>query len=202
MKKTTITLLSLLLLVSFDLIAQSKSEAETKGLAIGTKAPSFALLNQDSMLVKSEVVLNSGPMLIIFYRGQWCPFCNKHLSAISDSLALLKEKGLTVVAISPEKPAYLRTMKGKTNAEFTFLFDENYQLAAAFDVLYDPDAALKARYNQRLNARLTEAHNDSRGLLPVPATFLINTNGEIIWRHFDHDYKSRSTVADIVEKLK
>jgi peroxiredoxin len=197
-----IALTLILLFYVISLSAQNKSEAETKGLAVGMKAPDFELLNQDSLLFDSKKALKNGPLLVLFYRGQWCPYCNKHLSSINDSLSLLLSKGITVIAVSPEKPSYLRAMRDKTGAQNTFLFDENYRLAAAFDVLYDPGETLKERYNKRLNARLAEAHDDERALLPVPASFLIDSNGVIIWRHFEHDYKNRSSVAEILKKIK
>lgn len=181
--------------------AQTKSETETQGLALGAKAPAMTLLNQDSLPFNSTDALKNGPLLVVFYRGQWCPFCNKHLSALSDSIALLQAKGVTVVAISPEQPSYLRTMAQKTGGGFTFLYDSGYATAKAFDVLFDPGTEVKNRYNQRAKANMAAAHNDSRELLPVPATFLINQQGEVIWRHFEHDYKKRSSVADILDAL-
>lgn len=198
--KKTITLL-LLLLASMPSMAQTKAENETRGLAIGAEAPLIQLLNQDSLPFNSAEVLQKGPLLVVFYRGQWCPYCNKHLSAINDSLELLKAKGVTVVAISPEQPAYLRTMAQKTGGGFTFLYDAGYQTAFAFDVLFDPGSEVKNRYNQRAKANMAAAHNDSRELLPIPASFLINQQGEVVWRHFEHDYKKRSSVADILNAL-
>lgn len=199
MKKLT---LLLLVLLAFSLsMAQTKAENETRGLAIGAEAPQIQLVNQDSLPFNSADALKTGPLLVVFYRGQWCPYCNKHLSAINDSLELLKAKGVTVVAISPEQPAYLRTMVEKTGGGFTFLYDAGYATAQAFDVLFDPGTEIKKRYNQRAKANMAAAHNDSRELLPIPASFLINQQGEVIWRHFEHDYKKRSSVADILNAL-
>jgi peroxiredoxin len=181
--------------------AQTKSETETQGLTLGAKAPTITLLNQDSLPFNSANALKNGPLLVVFYRGQWCPYCNKHLSAINDSLELLQAKGVTVVAISPEQPTYLRTMVEKTGGGFTFLYDAGYATAKAFDVLFDPGTEVKNRYNQRAKANMAAAHNDSRELLPIPATFLINQQGEVIWRHFEHDYKKRSSVAEILKAL-
>lgn len=199
MKK--LTLLLLVLLAFSQSMAQTKAENETRGLAIGAEAPQIQLVNQDSLPFNSAEALKTGPLLVVFYRGQWCPYCNKHLSAINDSLELLKAKGVTVVAISPEQPAYLRTMVEKTGGGFTFLYDADYATAQTFDVLFDPGTEIKKRYNQRAKANMAAAHNDSRELLPIPASFLINQQGEVIWRHFEHDYKKRSSVADILNAL-
>lgn len=199
MKK--LTLILLVLLAFSQSMAQTKAENETRGLPIGAEAPLIQLVNQDSLPFSSAEALKTGPLLVVFYRGQWCPYCNKHLSAINDSLELLKAKGVTVVAISPEQPAYLRTMVDKTGGGFTFLYDAGYQTALAFDVLFDPGSEVKNRYNQRAKANMAAAHNDSRELLPIPASFLINQQGEVVWRHFEHDYKKRSSVADILNAL-
>lgn len=199
MKK--LTLILLVLLAFSQSMAQTKAENETRGLPIGAEAPLIQLVNQDSLPFSSAEALKTGPLLVVFYRGHWCPYCNKHLSAISDSLELLKAKGVTVVAVSPEQPAYLRTMVDKTGGGFTFLYDAGYQTALAFDVLFDPGSEVKNRYNQRAKANMAAAHNDRRELLPIPASFLINQQGEVIWRHFEHDYKKRSSVADILNAL-
>ena len=193
--------LLLCFLVFGQSMAQTKAENETRGLAIGANAPLIQLVNQDSLPFSSAKALQKGPLLVVFYRGQWCPYCNKHLSALSDSLALLQAKGVTVVAISPEQPAYLRIMAQKTGGGFTFLYDAGYTTARAFDVLFDPGTEVKNRYNQRAKANMAAAHNDSRELLPIPASFLINQQGEVIWRHFEHDYKKRSSVAEILNAL-
>jgi peroxiredoxin len=139
--------------------------------------------------------------VLIFYRGQWCPICNRHLSQIQDSLKFIAEKGATVIAVSPEKPEYLEKMEKKTGSEFTLLYDEDYKIENAYDVTFTPDDKQIFMYNTMLNAKLKESHSDDSQQLPIPATYIIGTDGMIVWRQFNPDYKKRSTVAEIVKNL-
>lgn len=195
------TCIILLLGLMTRTLAWSQDIATVKGLAIGDQAPHFSLLDADSTYFDLTEALQQGPVLVVFYRGQWCPFCNKHLSALNDSLELLQAKGIQVVAISPENPEYLQKMATKTGGGIRLLYDSAYLTARAFDVLFDPGKATKAMINTAMKANMKAAHGQEAQLLPVPGSFLINTDGQIIWRHFEHNYKTRSTVAAILEAI-
>lgn len=182
-------------------MAQNDSVAEPKGLNIGDQVPLFTALTQDSTNYSLADSLKEGPVVIIFYRGQWCPVCNRHLSNLQDSLSLIYDKGATVIAVSPEKPTLLNKTAEKTGAQFTLLYDEGYKICDSFDVTFQPDKKTRFIYNTALGADLKNAHSDDSERLPVPATFVINTEGIIVWRQFDTDYKNRSTIADILKHL-
>jgi len=174
---------------------------EANGLNVGIQAPMFSAIDADSNLFVLSEEIKSGPVVIIFYRGFWCPVCNKHLSSLQDSLKLIEERGAIVIAISPEKPEFLDKMAEKTKAEFTLLYDENYKIADAYDVTYKPTGMQIFTYNVALGAKLKKTHTDETQRLPIPATYIINEDGVIIWRQFDHDYKKRSSVKEIIEVL-
>lgn len=182
-------------------VAQPKSESETAGAAIGSRVESFVASDQYGQSFDLSAALQQESILLIFYRGQWCPFCNKHLSALQDSLEFLAAQGIRVVAVSPEKPAYLEKMQTKTGASFTLLYDQNYRIARQFDVLFLPESGTKKKYNLILNARLKEAHDNEQELLPIPASFLIGQDATLLWRHFDHDYRERSSVLEVLEAM-
>ncbi len=179
----------------------TKGVKEAKGLPVGTKAPSFNALDGDSAEFRLSDALVKGPVVLIFYRGYWCPVCNRHLSQIQDSLKLITGKSVTVVAISPEKPEYLDKMREKTGASFRLLYDEGYKIADAYDVTFTPKASELVIYNTMLNAKLKETHSDDTQRLPIPATYLINIKGMITWRQFDPDYKNRSSVSEILKAI-
>ncbi|MGC9331319.1 MAG: peroxiredoxin-like family protein [Bacteroidales bacterium] len=174
---------------------------ERKGLQIGAVAPKFEALNQDSTLFNLEQELKNGPVVMIFYRGFWCPICNKHIKTLQENLKEIEAKGATVIAVSPEKPEYLDTMADKTGATFTLLYDEDYKIADAYEVSFRPDSTTLVIYNTVLGAKLKQTHSDDTQRLPIPATYIIGTDGLIKWRHFDPDYKKRSTIEDILNNL-
>jgi peroxiredoxin len=196
----------LAVLIPFVLIALSQSPTDRKakdaeGLAVGENAPMFTALDADSNLFSLRTAVEEGPVVIIFYRGFWCPVCNKHLGDLQDSLKMIEEKGVRVIAVSPEKPEYLGVMKDKTGAAFSLLYDEDYKIADAYDVTFKPGAMTLFTYNVVLGANMKETHSGDSQRLPIPATYLIDTHGRIVWRQFDPDYKKRSSVADILRAI-
>ncbi|HDR51483.1 MAG TPA: peroxiredoxin family protein, partial [Mariniphaga anaerophila] len=115
-----------------NLTAQNNRKAtEAKGLEVGQQAPVFSAKDANSETFQLSEKLKTGPVVLIFYRGQWCPVCNKHLSSIQENLEKIMDAGATVVAVSPEKPEYLDKTAQKTGARFTLLHDENYKIADA-----------------------------------------------------------------------
>ncbi len=180
---------------------QYRSVDEAKGLAAGTKAPLFEAQDQNRSTFVLADALKKGPVVLIFYRGQWCPVCNRHLSNLQDSLELIYEKGATVIAVSPEKPEHLNKTAEKTGAKFILLYDESFRIADAYDVTFKPTDMERFAYNTMLGADLKNAHSDDSQRLPIPATYIIWKDGIIAWRQFDPNYKNRSTVADILKHL-
>jgi peroxiredoxin len=178
-----------------------KSVKEAVGLEVGAKAPVFEAVDQNGKKQSLDDLLKEGPVVLVFYRGQWCPICNRHLSTLNDSLDAINAKGARVVAISPEKPEKIQKTIEKTNASFTLLFDEGYKISESFDVAFLPDFATRTAYNTALGANLKDAHSDESQRLPIPATFIIGQDRTIIWRHFDPNYKNRAAVSDIVNAL-
>ena len=185
-----------------ELISQTeKSVEDAHGINVGESAPMFTAIDADSNQFSLKDELKNGHVVIIFYRGFWCPVCNKHLGSIQDSLKLIEQTGAKVIAISPEKPEYLDKMAEKTKAEFTLLYDEEYKIAEAYDVNFNPSSMQLFTYNVILGGKLKDTHSDDSQRLPIPATYIVNQQGKIIWRQFDHDYKKRSSVKDILNAL-
>jgi peroxiredoxin len=191
-----------LLITNFAMAQQKpKNVNEAKGLAVGEKAYLFTATDQKDQTYDLKKTLKNGPVVVIFYRGQWCPLCNRHLMALQKDLQKITKKGATIVAVSPEKSEFLKKTASKTGAEFTLVYDEDYKISKAFDVAFLSEKEMLDAYNKRLNADLTNAHSDDSQQLPIPATFIINKKGKIIWRHVDPDYKKRASVDDIVNAL-
>lgn len=185
-----------------SLKSQTERKAEdAKGLRVGTIAPAFTAIDADSNIFSLEEAKSKGPVVLIFYRGFWCPVCNEHLSNLQDSLQLIEKTGAKVIAISPEKPEYLDKMSAKSGATFTLLYDEGYKIADAYDVTFKPTSMQLFTYNVILGGKLKKTHSDDSQRLPIPATYVVNEEGVIIWRQFDPDYKSRASVSEILDAL-
>lgn len=199
--KITILIFSMIFITSFGFSQEDRSAEDASGLETGEQAPLFTALDANNNSFDLKQVLKKGPVVMIFYRGFWCPVCNKHLSMIQDSLSMITDIGATVVAISPEKPQYLNKMADKTGAKFSLLYDEEYRISDDYDVTFTPKKTDLIVYNTILGAKLKQTHSDDSQRLPIPATYIIDTNGIIVWRQFDPDYKIRSSVREIIKNL-
>ena len=192
-----------LMALTLQLAAQPyRSARDASGLDVGVKAPEFSAIDQNGKIFKLSDQLRTGPVVVVFYRGFWCPVCNRHLSKLQDSLVFIEAMGATVVAISPEKPEYLEKMANQTGAKFRLLYDDSYHISDAYDVTFRPGKGTLILYNVFAGADLKETHSDDSERLPIPATYIIDKNGIITWRQFDPNYKKRSSVKDILKALK
>jgi peroxiredoxin len=194
MKKIVIALFSLLFIQSVE--AQEAPE----GLFIGSKAPDFKAKDQNGNEVRLKDLLKKGKVVLVFYRGQWCPYCNRELSRIQDSIQLIKDKGATVVAVSPEKQESIAMTVEKTKAEYPVLYDEDLKIMKAYDVEFEVPENTLTRYR---NANIDiEKNNGSNGkYLPVPAVYIIDKESTVTYRFFDTDYKKRPWVKDLLNNL-
>ncbi|MCF8276473.1 MAG: AhpC/TSA family protein [Flavobacteriales bacterium] len=179
-----------------------RTAEEVKGIEVGERVAGLQGVLADGSEYDLDKELKKGKTVVIFYRGQWCPVCSRHLSNVQDSLQVLKDAGINVVAVSPEKPEKLTRTQEKTKAAFTLVHDRNYAFAKAFDVLFRPDQKTLGVYNTMLGADLKNAHSDDSQQLPVPATFLIDTDGKVLSKHVDPNYKNRASVAAIIAASK
>lgn len=191
-----------ILMAQAVLAQEYRTAQEVKGIEVGEKVTALNGVLADGSEYELDQELKKGQTVVIFYRGQWCPVCSRHLSNLQDSLQVLKDADINVVAVSPEKPEKLVKTQKKTEATFTLVHDRDYVFAKAFDVLFRPDRKTLGVYNTMLRADLKNAHSDDSQQLPVPATFLIDTDGTVLWKHVDPDYKNRASVSSIIAASK
>ncbi|MDR6463509.1 peroxiredoxin [Chryseobacterium sediminis] len=176
-----------------------KTLDQVKGRMIGDKIDNFTAKDHLGNTFSSSE--ENKKMVIVFIRGQWCPYCNKYIETLQNLSPELKSKNAQLVIISPEKPEFIEKTISKTKTDYTVLYDEGYKIAEAFDVLYTPDSETLNFYNSKLKEDFADSRSDHSGRLPVSATFILNEDKEIIWRHFDTDYKKRASVEDIIKNL-
>lgn len=194
MKK--VLLIVLMIIASVVLFAQEKPE----GLFINSKAPDFKASDQNGNEVRLKDLVKKGNVVLIFYRGNWCPYCNRQLKRLEDSLQLIKEKGAQLIAITPEKQEGIAKTVEKTKASFPIIYDEGMKIMKAYDVSFPVDEKTLDRY--KMAGIDLEANNGKNGKnLPVPAVYIINKESTVTYRFFEPDYKRRATVQDILNNL-
>src|SRR6185503_4642719 len=193
-----------LVILLFALIIQNFLNAQEKpeGLFINSKAPDFKATDQYGKEVRLKDVLRDSLVVLVFYRGQWCPYCNKQLKKLEDSLQLIKNKGARLIAVTPEKPEFISKTIEKTKASYPLLYDKEMKIMKAYAVSFEVDQKTVARYKNADIDLATANGQKDKVFLPVPAVYIISKEGTILYRYFDADYKKRPSVQEILNNLK
>jgi len=175
-------------------------QEKPEGLFINSKAPDFKALNQKKEEVRLKDLVKKGPVVLIFYRGQWCPYCNRYLKKLEDSLQLIKDKGALLVAVTPEKPESIGKTIEKTGATYDIIYDKDLKIMKAYQVAYKVDEKTVKRYKS-FDIDIAANNGSEEVFLPVPALYIINPEMSVKFRFFEPDYKKRLSVKEIIDNL-
>lgn len=171
------------------------------GLQVGDRAPMFELPNALGQLVTLRQRLESGPVVLTFYRGDWCPYCNVTLRALQAALPRFKASGATVIAISPQAPDRSLSLTQKHALEFDVLSDVDQAVARAYKVHFTVPADMKDLYLDTFHNDLAKQTADGTWDLPVPATFVIDGLAIVRARHVAVDYRTRMDPEEVIAAL-
>ncbi len=172
------------------------------GLNLGAKAPGIGARDLSGNAIDLYTVLKEGPVVMVFYRGKWCTYCNKFMSNLNDSLPLIKHLGATVIAVTPEKRSNSEEMTEKNNLKFPIISDPGHNIMNAFDVTFKVNEEYSKKVSSMHGVRIAENNGTSEEFLPVPATYIISQDGTIIYRHFDFNFRKRAPISEVLEFLK
>jgi peroxiredoxin len=178
----------------------SFSQEAPEGLFINSKAPDFKANDQAGNEIRLKDILKKGKVVLVFYRGHWDPYCTRYLKKLEDSLQLLKEKGATLIAVTPEKPDGIIKTIEKTKAEYSVLYDEGIKIMKAYEVEYEAPENTITR-NRNTGIDLEKINGKDWKYLPVPAVYIIDKEANITYRFFNADYKKRPTVSELLKNL-
>jgi peroxiredoxin len=181
-------------------ILNSFSQTYPEGLKVGDTAPDFISINQfgDSIHLKNE--LKNGNVVLIFYRGEWCPYCNRQLAQLQDSLPMISAKHATVIAVTPEQRKGVTETITKTKAAFSILSDDSLKILSAYKVDFKM-SRVKNIFHEVNGVDLKESNGTNADNLPVPAVYIINREGKITYRFFNTNFRKRASVAEILSNL-
>ncbi len=197
MKKLISMLASCLFAVS--IFAQTEM-MKPEGLKMGDIAPDINAMDQDGKKVQLKELLKKGDVVVIFYRGQWCPFCSKQLSKVNDSLSFVSAKGASVIAVTPETPENIKKTVEKTKATYAIVEDNNMSIMKSYKVNFAVDEKTIEKY-KTYGIDFDKANGSNGANLPVPATYIIGKDGKIKYAFFNPDYRQRPSVKEILEHL-
>ena len=173
-----------------------------RALKVGNTAPDFILPDVHGEPVRLRAQLNAGPVVVVFYRGGWCPYCNLHLGGFQRRLQAFRELGATVVAISPQLPDNSLSTKEKDELAFTVLSDVGNKVARQFGIVFELSDELVELYRKFGHALEDFNGADGSRELPVPATFLLDGEGTIRLANVDVDYTRRVDPDEVIKVLK
>jgi peroxiredoxin len=178
----------------------AEAQVGPQGLKTNTAAPDFIAKDQNGGVFHLKSSLTKGPVLLVFYRGQWCPYCNKELKALEDSLTLIVHKGATLVTVTPELQENVSKTIAKTGATYPVLHDEGLKIMKSYDVAYAVDSTWTARY-LKFGVDVAGNNGSNGNNLPVPAIYIIDRKGMIVYRFFEPDFRIRPSVAEMISHL-
>lgn len=175
--------------------------AANRALGVGDRAPDFALPGVDGEIVRLGDLLARGPVVLTFYRGAWCPYCNTQLRDYQQNLSEITARGASLVAVSPQVPDSSLAMQAQNNLAFPVLSDVGGDVSDAYGLTFEVDDATRERY-EAVGIDLAQS-NGTPGVweLPVPGTYVIAPDGTILAAFVEADYTQRASVRQILDAL-
>nr|SCO70314.1 Reductase [Streptomyces argillaceus] len=180
-----------------ELAASGQAE---RALAVGAHAPRFTLPSATGRTVSLDALLTDGPVVLTFYRGAWCPYCNIALRSLQQHHADITRRGARLVALSPQIPDESLSLTEKHELAFDVLSDVGSDTAKQYGLAFDLPADLAAVYD-KLGFDLQRVNGGHARTLPLPATYVIDRDGTVRWAFVDTDYTTRAEPADILAAL-
>ncbi|MDE3743415.1 peroxiredoxin-like family protein [Maribacter polysaccharolyticus] len=185
------------------IIKQAKAfQQGENAIKIEQKAPDFELPNPEGKSISLAALLEKGPVVITFYRGNWCPYCNLQLRALQARLDEIHALGATLVAISPQVPDGSLTKDEISTMDFTVLSDQDAKVARQYGVAWEVPEFLAEHMRVDRKLDLEKINNGNGNILPIPATFILGQDGVVRWSYVNVDYRIRSEPDEIIEALK
>ena len=170
-------------------------------LQVGEMAPDFELPDTDGKLVSLEAALRHGPVIVTFYRGGWCPYCNLALRALHQTLARFRQEQATLLSITPQLAEGVRETREHLGLDFPMLSDRGNRVARLFGLAYRLPGDLIALY-RRLGVDIGGANGMAEWELPLPATYVIAPDGAVAYAMIDIDYTHRAEPDEILAALR
>lgn len=176
------------------------SKAAGRALKIGDDAPQFELPDGDGRVWRSKDFLQAGPLVIVFYRGRWCAYCNAQLVALQEIYKQLTAAGASLVAISPQTQKHSYMTRDMHKLRYPVLSDSGNQVAGRFGLVYRLSSELQAMY-ESIYTRLPGYNGDPGWELPLAATYIVQPDGTIGYARVDADWRQRSDPEEILKEL-
>ncbi|MDL2403972.1 peroxiredoxin-like family protein [Rhizobium mayense] len=178
-----------------------ETDIASRALKVGDTAPDFLLPDAHGRLHSSEQLRGEGPLVISFYRGGWCPWCNAELRALQAAKSQFDSLKANLVVVSPETRDLPRQLKRQLNLDLTMLADVDHGVAISYGVLFRVPDETRAHYSGQ-GYDFGHRHGSTEWMLPIPATFVIDQDGVVRSAFVDPDFTIRQEPSDILDKVR
>ena len=180
--------------------ALTPEAAAGQALGVGARAPDFALPDAMGRTVRLSDLLAEGPVVLTFYRGEWCPYCNTQLRDYQAALDEVRAEGARLLAVSPQTPDGSLTVQDRHALAFPVLSDVGNRVSRDYGLVFEVDDETRRRY-QAVGLDLAAVNGTDAWELPVPATYVIDTDGRVRAAFVEADYTQRASTSDVLAAL-
>lgn len=187
------------------LFAQQLKQIQDSGLLysavnVKSKAPDFTLKNIKGKTIQLSAEIQKGPVILLWYQGGWNQYCNVTLSYFQAYFSTFKKYGATIVALTPETQEKVTLTKAKNKLTFDIYTDANNTIAKQYGIAYTMSDTLYKEMETQFS--LSKFNGNNSAVLPIPAAYVINPNGKIVFAYMDVDFRKRAEPADFLRVLK
>lgn len=179
--------------------AVAESGIIEKAIKTGDKAPDFSLKNPAGEEISLKALLTKGPVVLTWYRGGWCPYCNITLAAYQKLLPDFEKAGASIIALTPELPDKVAETTKKTGVGFEVLTDLNHQVARSYGLVFELTPKVSAIYKERFDLLAYNGKDAGDASLPLAATYVIGTDGVVRYAFVRADYRKRAEPSDVLK---
>ncbi|QDS86013.1 Thiol-disulfide oxidoreductase ResA [Rosistilla ulvae] len=193
-------ILSCSALATADDAAIASDATQTKPLEVGAALPDVAVKSVDGKPVSIASLHKDKPVVLVFFRGGWCPLCTRHTQTLIQAYPAIKQLGAELVGISPDDPQHSQTNVAKNSIPFPIFSDSELTATKAFGLAFQVDAPTLERY-KGFGIDLEKASGYKHHALPIPAVYIVDKSGRIVFAHSDPNYRERLDTGKIVAAL-
>lgn len=188
-------------IILMTLISVSIPLHAAPGLSTGQQAPDFEAIAHNGEKVRLSELYAEGPVVLIFYRGAWCPYCNTHLQKFQRSYEAFSALGVTLLGLSVDKPEFLSETVSENSLSFDIVSDTDLSILKDYNLVFEVPEPLRHKYKTEYGIDLEKHSGRDDGVIAVPATYVINTSGQIVFAYANEDYKVRTDPREVLSFL-
>ena len=195
---------AIITLFFFFLLTSAFGQEKPEGLFINSKAPDFRAKDQNGNEIVFKDLRKRGDVVVVFTRGSWCPYCNRFLRHLQDSIGLIEATKAQLIVITPESHEGIDSVVANTGANFPIIYDSAMKITNGYNGAYRVEEKVVTRYkDSNPPIDLLKINNQRKdAYLPITAVYIVNDEGSVTYRYFDEDYKKRISVKEIVQALR